>query len=187
VIILINYSDINVKIDDPELNKLTKKGANIIINYNGKKLKVPKILNGHRKDNQKTKAELKKLKLMPDAPPVGYGLQQFNGEIFFIYDMDKTKKYSSSEEEKEQQRIYRKDLKERKRCNLCGKVQKTLNYLSHIYINNRQSALANEFESEPLELQFDIQHIFDTRNLATLEEKKDTMASLYNREVRTGL
>lgn len=89
-----------IYIEDSNIYEAAKKGKDIIILWNDEKIKIPKIKNGHRKINHKTRTELKNIKLMPDSPPVGYGLQQFKGYIFFIFDIEKTKPYCISEEEK---------------------------------------------------------------------------------------
>ena len=55
--------------------------VDIILEWNGKEIKVPKILRGYIEKHQITKSELKRMKLMPDAPPIGYSFQQFNGDV----------------------------------------------------------------------------------------------------------
>lgn len=105
---------------------LLKKGANLLIKYNDEIISIPKIINGHRTINHKTKSELKELKLEPISPPVGYGLQQFNGDIFYIYDIEKTKLKTITDKERQANRKYRSNLKIRKTCPRCGIIQKYL-------------------------------------------------------------
>lgn len=132
------YSNIDVYINDPEVYRLAQKGANLIIRWKGKEIKIPKIKNGGRKQYQKTESELKVLKLMPDDPPVGYGLQQFTGDIFYLYDITKTKKFELTDKEKLEFKNYRKELKLRKTCPKCNKVQSHLDKLGYRYLNDGQ-------------------------------------------------
>jgi transcription elongation factor Elf1 len=139
---MINYSDIDVRFGDREMDRLTRKGANFIINWKGKEVKLPKILNGHRKNSQKTETELKKLKLIPSAPPVGYGRQQFNGEIYFLFDIDKTKILELTEDRRLEMKNYRQDLKLRKTCQDCGKVQKYISDLHYRFFSDGERHLS---------------------------------------------
>lgn len=136
--------NIDVNIDNPNVYKLTKKNYNLIIKWDGVEIKIPKVLNGRRKEHQKTKTELKNLKLIPDAPPIGYGLQQFTGDIFYLYDINKTKKYVITGEEKLQKKEYRKKLILRKTCPRCGKIQKYLNDLQVSYISGQRYYLCQQ-------------------------------------------
>ena len=74
----------------------------------------------------KTVSELKKLKLMPSKDAVAYTYQQYTGEICYLYDINDTKEYKISKERREELRQYRKELKERKRCECCHKIVKKL-------------------------------------------------------------
>lgn len=122
-------NNIYTDLDNPDLFNLARKGANLQINWKGEQIKLPKIKNGHRKEYHKTETQLKVLKLMPDAPPIGYGLQQFSGNIFYIYDINKTKKLEFTNEEKLELNKYKKNLELRKTCPICGKVQMRLGIL----------------------------------------------------------
>lgn len=135
-------TNIDVENDDPVFNNLIRQGANIIIEFNGKKITVPKVLNGHRGQNEKTITELKEMKLMPIAEPIGYGLQQFNGAIFYLYDIDKTKKFKLTDNERRELKKYREDLKSRKRCPICGIVQRSINDIKNIYIGSGEKYLS---------------------------------------------
>lgn len=130
------YDKINVRIDSEEVWELTKKGANLIITWNGQELTIPKVLNGHRQSYHATEKELRDIKLKPAAPPIGYGLQQFNGSIFYLYNKNKTKKFQLSDDEKAELKEYRRKLKLRKTCPVCNKVQKRLNDIISRYLAN---------------------------------------------------
>lgn len=129
-----NKTNIDVEINDPEFYSYIRKGANIIIEFNGKKTKVPKVTNGHRGRNEKTRTELKKMKLMPIDGPIGYGLQQFNGDIFYLYDINKTKIFELTNYERIELKKYREDLRLRKRCPICGKIQKSIENIKNRYV-----------------------------------------------------
>lgn len=111
-----------------------KRCSDLIITWKGKEVILPKIVNGHREDYHKTTTELKLMKLSPIGPPVGYGLQQYSGDIFYLYDGRETEPYKLSEEEKEQLKLYRKKLNQRKVCQICNKRYKKLSDIVNEYI-----------------------------------------------------
>lgn len=120
------YSNIDIRLDDPKAFSLMKKGVNLIINWSGTEVKVHKYKNTEGRNGLKTLSELRGMKLMPDAPPVGYGLQQYTGEMFYLFNPDKTKPYAMTEIEKIRAKEYRSKLKQRKTCPICKTVYKTL-------------------------------------------------------------
>lgn len=157
-------SILDVRLNDAELHRLTRSGANLIIEWNNTEIRIPKILNGHRNRKLKTETELKKLKLMPDAPPVGYSLQQYNGEIFYLYDIDKTKQFNLSDKEKIKLKKYRKELLLRKTCPVCNKVQKYLTDLETRKLFNERYYSCEECyqmkEDEILQERRNVKHDF---------------------------
>lgn len=132
-----DYSKINVKFDNPNVNKLTKKGANLIIERNGKEVIIPKVWRGQKREkNQVTKTELKEMGLMPGDPPIAYSFQQHNGEIFFLYDVNRAKKFKLTKSEKLELKKYRQDLRKRKTCPICGKIQRFVDDVSYRYLTS---------------------------------------------------
>ena len=80
------------------------------INWYGKEIIIPKIINGHRPSKYKTKTELKKMKLMPGSEPVGYGAQQYDGSTFLLYDLNSAIPYVLSESDRILRNEYRHEL-----------------------------------------------------------------------------
>lgn len=89
---------------------------------------LPKIKNTERikYPNLKTKTELKKMKLQPTKKAVAYGLQQFKGYVFYLYDINFTEPYVMSEHEKELRKLRYKELKVKKTCPICGTIVRTI-------------------------------------------------------------
>jgi DNA polymerase-3 subunit epsilon len=133
---MIDYSKINVNSDDPDLYKLARKGANIIIKLNNEEVILKKVIRGYREDYMVTKTFLKSKGLMPATPPIAYEFQQHNGDIFYLYDKNKTKKFELTEEEKLELKQYRQELKKRKTCPKCGEIQRFIDDVSSRYLPN---------------------------------------------------
>lgn len=131
---MIDYSKINVNRNDPDLYKLARKGANIIIKWNNEDVILKKVKRGCSEDYMTTKTFLKSKGLMPAAPPIAYEFQQHNGEIFYLYDKNKTKKLELTENEKFELKKYRQELKKRKTCPKCGKIQRYIDDVSSRYL-----------------------------------------------------
>lgn len=94
---MIDYSKIDVNLSDPNVYKLARKGANIVIKWNNEDVILKKVKRGCSEDHMTTKTFLKSKGLMPAAPPIAYEFQQHNGEIFYLYDKNKTKKFELTE------------------------------------------------------------------------------------------
>lgn len=141
---MIDYFKVNIELDENELYNNARKGLNLITYFDDIEVKIPKILRNSRTEYQKTKTELRNLKLIPVAPPVGYSFHSFNGDIFYVYDINKTRK--QTEEERIEENLilkkYREHLNVRKTCPICLKVQQSLSELSNRYLINSQKYLS---------------------------------------------
>lgn len=131
-----DYSKINVNRNDPDVYKLARKGANIVIKWNNEDVILKKVIRGYREDHMVTKTFLKSQGLMPTDPPIAYEFQQHNGDIFYLYDENKTKKFELTEKEKIELKEYRQELKKRKTCPKCNKIQKFVDDVSSRYLHN---------------------------------------------------
>lgn len=143
-----DYSNIdvdynNLKNEDLEL---LRKGANLIITYNGEKIRLKKVIQSHQNNNMMTMTELKKNKLQPDAPPIAWCFQQWSGEIFYYYDKNKVKPLVNivSDVDKQKRKEYLKNLRKRKTCPLCNKVQKRLDDLEYYIIKEYDNKKLNK-------------------------------------------
>lgn len=143
-----DYSKINVDFENITIEDLDllRKGANLIIKYNDKKIKVRKVIQFHKEPNMVTKTELKKMKLEPDAPPIAWCFQKWLGTIFFYYDKTKVKPLVNivSDEDKQKRKEYLKNLRKRKTCPLCNKVQKRLDDLEDYIIKESDNKKLNK-------------------------------------------
>lgn len=163
-----DYSNIDVDYNNlkNEDLKLLRKGANLIITYNGEKIRLKKVIQSHQNNNMMTMTELKKNKLQPDAPPIAWCFQQWSGEIFYYYDKNKVKPLQITDKERQKRKEYIKDLKRRKTCPICKKVQNKLENLNF-------HTLYNPFSKNKMQRIYSCNDCYDKKEYEILLMKRN--------------